>query len=523
MIVKTLIRKNEYRDSVQLMQAASEAMKLEGIDTASLFIGTDNNKKILAESGLITPEVEKASPNDIIVAIRAVTESNAITALDVIINKLTGTAIVDRDLERTFKSTRSALTSLPEANLVVISVPGEYATREAQLAIENGRNVFLFSDNVSIEEEIALKKSANEKNLIVMGPDCGTSIISGKGIGFANVVKKGSIGLVGASGTGLQEVTSLTHIRGRGVSHAIGTGSRDVKDSIGGISTITGLNALSNDPITKVIVVVSKPPEKNTMHKILRHIQSIEKPVVVNFLGVEPSIIEKYNLINASTLEAAAYISCAIDEQTDMKQYQNWDFDKPRQNIDQLIQQETKKLSETQQYIRGLYAGGTFTYEAALILSNLFLDQVFSNVSGSGIKPLPDLQKSLEHTIIDLGDDTFTIGKPHPMIDQTYRKQRFLHEASDPSTAVIMLDFVLGYGAHLDPIGDMNETLEEIRAKDNYVTIIAHICGTELDPQDWKKSFEILQKFNVITMPTNVQAVRLAALIVSRGTADVWK
>jgi len=520
MIVKTLIRKNEYKDSVQLMQAASSVLKIDGIDTASLMMGTDNNKLIFADSNLLTDEIKSSSPNDIAIVIRAETEAIAELGLEKIIETIDRSTNIESSNEFYFKSTRGAIQANSSSNLVVISVAGEYATREAKIALEYNKNVFLFSDNVPIKDEIALKLLAEDKGLIVMGPDCGTAIINGISIGFANNVRKGSIGVVGASGTGMQEISSLIHQQGRGISHAIGTGGRDISNDIGGLSTLAGLDVLANDSATDIIVIVSKPPDDETKKKIIRRINTIEKPVVINFLG---SHLDNKEHIIASTLETAAFMACALDQKKNIQPFKVWDFNQSKDEINQIVHAETQKLLEKQKYIRGLFAGGTFTSEAIIIASNSLNEPIYSNLSGPLTNSLSNLEVSTKHTIIDLGDDSFTVGRPHPMIDQTYRKKRMIKEAEDSTTAVILLDFILGYGAHLDPIGDIIETIEEIRAQHHYISIIAHVCGTDNDPQDYSNSIKKLQSNQVIIMPTNAQAARMAALITSRGTANVWK
>lgn len=521
MVVKTLLRRNEYKDSVQLMQAASTAMGLDGVITASLMMGTPNNKKILEESGLLTSEVNEASPKDIIISVEAESEDVSDQAIQLAVETLDKTVqSSDGGSERQFVSTRGALEALPNANLVVISVPGEYAARESRLALEHGCNVFLFSDNVSVEEEVALKKLATEKGLLVMGPDCGTALVKGKGIGFANVVQQGKIGVVAASGTGLQEVTCLVHQRGQGISHGLGTGGRDVKDAVGGLSVLAGLEALEHDPATEIIIIVSKPPQKQTMEAILGKAQQLSKPVVVNFLGANPKDVEAFDLTPATTLEAAAYIACAWAEGSqETKRYQQWVFDASKATIKEMIEQTTSEIDPKRKYVRGLYAGGTFTSETVLVLSELLEGPIYTNVSG-GVA-LEDLLTSQEHTVIDLGEDVFTLGKPHPMIDQTYRKERFHQEMNDPATAVILLDFVLGYGSHEDPVGDMIELVREARKAG--IPVIAHVCGTDLDPQNYKQSVRLLEEANAIVMPTNAQAARLAALVATRGNLNLWR
>src|SRR5690606_14776291 len=125
--------------------------------------------------------------------------------------------------------------------------PGVYAAFEAFRALENNLNVMMFSDNVTVEDEIKLKDLAVKKDLLMMGPDCGTAIINGVGLCFANKIKRGPIGLVAASGTGLQEVTVLIDQFGGGISQAIGVGGRDLSKDVMGRMTLHAINALNAD------------------------------------------------------------------------------------------------------------------------------------------------------------------------------------------------------------------------------------------------------------------------------------
>ncbi|MHA2329431.1 MAG: acyl-CoA synthetase FdrA, partial [Candidatus Hodarchaeales archaeon] len=272
-LLKTHIIRNQYRDSVQLMRAASDAGKLEGIEISSVIMGTPKNKPLLKDIGLLNSEANNASANDIIISIRAETTSQADEAIQFIIDYLSKEITSPLDSTFIHRSIRGVLRGIPDANLAVISVPGEFAAREASIALDNDLNVLLFSANVPLKEEIRLKQKAHSRGLILMGPDCGTGMINGIGLGFANVVLPGPIGIVAASGTGTQEVMTLCHHHGVGVTHAIGTGSRDIKDKVGGISMIDGLHALDRDPSIQVIVIVSKPPEEETHQLILNEIQ----------------------------------------------------------------------------------------------------------------------------------------------------------------------------------------------------------------------------------------------------------
>ncbi|MHA1966717.1 MAG: acyl-CoA synthetase FdrA [Candidatus Hodarchaeales archaeon] len=521
MVIKTHIIKQEYRDSVQLMRSASAASKLEGIVLASVLMGTPNNKPLLEEVNLLTPEAKDAGPNDIVISVRTNTDASANDAIAFIIDFLAQEATSFQDVSLTYKSIRGALASAPDANLAVISVPGHFATRETRLALEKDLNVLLFSDNVSIDDEIRLKKMAHKKGLIVMGPDCGTAMVKNVGLGFANVVIPGPIGIVAASGTGTQEVLVLCHKRGVGVTHAIGTGSRDVKDLVGGISMIDGLRALDQDPSIRLIIIVSKPPEDATMNKVLKEVKSCSKPVIINFLGKKAGYFDHLGIsLTVTTLEEAAY-SATYYIKTNELTLKPITFN-DEDMVKSVLKESQNGLNSNQKYIRGLYAGGTFTFEAAMIISGILPpnENLWTNVNLKGSKIIDNPRISKEHTLIDLGADEFTIGKPHPMIDQTERTQRFLKEINDPEVAVILLDFVLGFGSHKDPVEDMKEAFSIWKSSPNPIPIVAHICGTELDPQDYSKSFELLDGLGITVMSSNAQAARLAALIAIRGKVD---
>jgi FdrA protein len=515
--VKTHLIRQEYKDSVQLMRAASSASKLKGVLITSVLMGTPNNKPLLEEANLLTPEAAAAGANDIIIVVRANSEEYAETAIQFIIDYLSKTVQTEHDSTLLYRSIRGAKKGLPDSNLALISVPGEYAARDSHLALMNNLNVLLFSDNVTIEDELRLKTEAHEKGLLLMGPDCGTAMIKNVGLGFANVVRPGSIGIIAASGTGTQEVMTLCHHLDMGVTHAIGTGSRDVKDVIGGITMIDGLHALERDPSTDLIILVSKPPEEKTMTKILSEIYKCTKPVIINFLGKSAGYCDvSGKTVTVNTLEEAAYTASNYTK-TGKLELTSIMFDN-EEEISRIREKIEKRLVPTQRYIRGLYAGGTFTFEAAQIIRDLLPSDVriHTNVHLSGTKLIQDAKTSIEHTLVDMGDDEFTVGKPHPMIDQSERTKRFLEEIRDPQTAIILLDFVLGYGSHLDPVGDMQDAFREWQSMETYIPIIAHVCGTPLDPQDYNKSLEFLDEYGIITMPTNAQAAKLAAQIVTR-------
>lgn len=523
LIVKTHIIPQNYRDSVQLMRASSAASALEGIEVASVLMGTPKNKPLLEEVDLLTPEAQAAGTNDIIISIKSTTEAFANEAINFIVEYMDRQEINVKDSTRTFRSIRSVVTEIPSANIVVISVPGEYAARDARLALEQDLNVLLFSDNVPLEDEVSLKRLAHKKGLIIMGPDCGTAMIKNIGLGFANVVVPGPIGIVAASGTGTQEILCLCHDEGVGVNHAIGTGSRDGKDPVGGITMIDGLNALDRDPTIELIIIVSKPPDERTLEKVLNEARRCSKPIIINFLGKKAGYFDHTDkTLTVNTLEEAAYSASHFIHLKELKRV-SIVFD-DHERINRILEETKANLTPEQKYIRGLFAGGTFTFEAAMIISDIIppTDNLWTNVKLEGTKLIGDPNQSKEHTLIDLGADEFTVGKPHPMIDQTERKKRFLKEINDPQTAVILMDFVLGYGSHENPITDMQDVFSEWKSLNRNIPIIAHICGTELDPQDIKKSITSLKDLGIHVISSNAQAARLAALIALRGNTQQY-
>lgn len=466
--------------------------------------------------GLLTEEIEAAGSNDLTIMIQAENDITAKKALGTVATLLKG-MVSKVSFEEAYMTLTSALEAMPDANLAVISVPGEYAGWEARKALKNNLNLFLFSSNVSLEDEIALKKLAREKGLLVMGPDCGTAIINNVAIGFANVVKSGPIGVVAAAGTGLQQVTVLIDQEGLGITQGIGTGGRDLSKDVGGISMLQGIDMLDNDKNTKVIVLVSKPPSSEVMRKILERAASCRKPVVVNFLGGDMTTISEAGLTPALTLEEAAYK--AVDLVKHQK-FRDIKFSLSDAKIRSIVDREAESLDSNQKYIRGLYSGGTLCYEATLILKDI-VGNIYSNAPLEPHLGLKDPWTSHQNTCVDLGAEEFVVGRPHPMIDPTIRKQRILQEANDPNVAVLLLDIVLGYGAHPDPAGALTDSIAQAKAlaqkNGRYLAVVSSVCGTKQDPQDLAMQESKLRKIGVVVMQTNAQASRIAGSIATRS------
>jgi succinyl-CoA synthetase alpha subunit len=514
------VLKNFYRDSVALMQFSKGLADRPGVQQASAVMATEANLDLLREAGLSANGVE-ASPNDLLIVLQGEEGGALEKILDEALATLTRRSTDSSDgsgPRRTPpRSIGMALEALPGANLALISTPGNYAASEALKALHHGLHVMIFSDNVSLADEIMLKQYAREHGLLVMGPDCGTAIINGIPLGFANVVRRGVIGVAGASGTGTQQVTCLIDRWGAGVSQAIGLGGHDLHVQVGGISMLTALDALAADALTEVIVLISKPPAPEVAARVLEKAAQISKPVVVDFLGADPATVERDGVAAARihaarTLEDAAAIAVALSQKQPRPARGQPLSDEHAQRAHTLA----AKLQPMQRYVRGLFSGGTFCYESLLLLGEA-LGPVYSNIPLKPEHRLANVWQSQAHTAIDLGDDAFTQGRPHPMIDFRLRNERLVKEAADPEVAVILLDVVLGYGSNMDPAAELVPAIREARAAagDRAPHFVASVCGTESDPQNLARQENALRAAGVWLTETNAQAARLAAAIVS--------
>ena len=519
MVVRVVVRKGTYRDSVTLMKTSNSVGELKGVSQAAVVMATSTNKRLLKDVRLLTEEIERAGPNDLVIALDAKDEETAKIAISEVDRLLSAREPTEIG-EVLPKTLDSALRAMPDANLVVISVPGDFAKREALRALRKELNIFLFSSNVPIEEEAELKAIAKRRGLLMMGPDCGTAIINNIVLGFGNIVDQGPVGLVSASGTGLQQVSTLIHGQGLGISQAIGTGGNDLSKEIGGVMMTEGIRLLDKDPKTQAIVLISKPPHPQVCRKVLEAADSCEKPIVVNFIGGEIEEIEKRGYVAAPTLEDAARMVSAFVQG---KKPQRTIFTIPNRRIMSIVNTESSKLSATQKYVRGLFSGGTLCYEAQVVLAPLVGD-TYSNVPLKPEYKLEDPDSSKKHTCIDMGSEEFTVGRLHPMIDFTLRKRRIVQEAKDPLTAVILLDVVLGYGSHQDPAAELVPSITEAKtiaeSNDRHLVVAASIVGTPKDPQDPRKQQRQLKEAGVVLMPSNAQAARIAALIATRGAVE---
>jgi FdrA protein len=501
MPTRTAILPSFYQDSVVLMRIAGQVHTCPGVRHAAVFMGTPANHALLEEAGLATPESRDARAEDLILTVDADTDADAEAAMTTAHQLLvarrqaveTATALRPRTLD-------SALKILPDANLVVISVPGAYARFEAMRALKRGLHVFLFSDNVPVQDEIELKREAVKRRLVCMGPDCGTAYLNGTGIGFYNVVPRGRIGIVAASGTGLQAVASRLAAQGEGVSHGIGVGGRDLSAEVGGAMSLFALESLIADSTTEAIILISKPPHPTVLPRLEAAMARTGKPVVACVLGAAPP--PGSAALWVETLDAAA------DAMVARLAHHAWApaaFGDPA-SVRARLHAIRSSRPAIRPEILGLYTGGTLAHEAHLILTRL-------------------LGATRPHRVLDLGDDRYTVGRPHPMIDPGARSDLIVKAGDSPEIGVLLVDLVLGRGAHPNPASPLAEAVREAqnraRAAGRRLVTAGSIVGTTEDPQGLAAQRAQLEAAGIEVFPSNAEAARFAALLIKSELADV--
>ena len=491
-LVVNLIRSSFYLDSVALMRLSQSLQNTPGVVDAAIMIGTASNLGILEQANLLTPDGRAASANDAVIALRVDGQDSLGVAVE------RANALLDANEPSTDPGTwgrnalglRGTIREVPGSNLAIISVPGEFAAIEAHHALELGLDVMLFSNNVPVEDEIGLKRRATALGRIVMGPDCGSAIIAGARLGFANAVPAGAVGIVSASGTGLQEVSVLLGRAGVGISHALGVGGRDLSHEVAGRSALTALEWLASDPSTEQIVLISKPPAPAVARSLLRRLREIEKPTCACFLGMGVAADEEAGAW-VSTLEAAAVILIG-NSAGDVSSLA-------------LAADPPEDLSCRPGKLLGLYSGGTLCAEAQTILrdsgmslsSNAPIEGVSANIASTG------------HRLLDVGGPQFTQGRPHPMLEPAGRNEMILEAVREGGIAVLLLDIVLGYGSHPDPAGALITALATL-AQEQRPTIIVSVCGIEGDPQGFRPSCTALREAGLLVAPSAAAAARWA-------------
>ncbi|HEY3100696.1 MAG TPA: acyl-CoA synthetase FdrA [Methylomirabilota bacterium] len=482
--LRAVVRRSFYQDSMVLMSVAARLRAQPGVREAAALMGTPTNHALLAAAGLATPETKAAAPGDLVLVVDADDDTVAEAALAAAAAMFEERSRVSGVLRRP-RTLEAALTERPDANLAMISVPGAYAAAEARSALRRGLHVLLFSDNVPLADEVELKRLAATRRLLCMGPDCGTAYLGGVGLGFANVVPRGRVGCVAASGTGLQAVVTRLAALGEGVSHGIGVGGRDLSAEVGGTMTTLALAALARDARTEAIVVISKPPSAAALPALDAAIRATGKPVVVCCLGAARSDAPGTWV---STLDDAA------DAVVARLHGAPW-F--PRAFTDpETVRARLAALRGTHGTVVGLYTGGTLAHEARLVLQPL--------LGATG------------HRILDLGADEFTVGRPHPMLDPDARAALVRETARDRELGVLLFDLVLGRGAHPDPARALVAAIRDAREIAASVggrafAAVASVVGTDADPQGLRAQVERLRAAGVEVLPSNAEAARFAA------------
>jgi FdrA protein len=498
------------------MQVSRQAEELPGVEAAAAVAATPVNLELLARQGFAV-DPAGLGPSDLVLCVRAADDAAADQAMEQVDTLLAGAGRVgagggsgagpDGGPAAAPRSLRAATRRDPDLNLAVLSVPGRHLHYEIAEALQAGLHVFCFSDGLDPATEAACKKVAAERGLLLMGPDCGTAILDGVGLGFANAVRRGPVGVVGASGTGIQEVTCLLDAAGIGISHAIGVGGRDLSPEVGGIMTLRGLDLLAADDATERLVVISKPPDPQVARRVADAAATTGKPVILAFPGMTDPPPLPPGVGFAGSLEAAAAWATGIPGVGSTTE-PHLPADPP---------------AVTPGAIRGLFSGGTLCYEAMAVVAGV-VGRVASNIALRPEWRLADPNRSEGHTFVDFGDDAMTEGRAHPMIDPGLRNERFRREAADPETGVVLLDVVLGYGAHPDPAGELAPLVERALAdRPGGLSVVVSLCGAAGDPQGLDGQAATLREAGALVTRSSAQAARLALAAAGRtgvaGTA----
>jgi succinyl-CoA synthetase alpha subunit len=514
MAVAVRVLSGVYHDSVKLMRVSAAAWEKPGIRQAVAVLGTPMNREQLAQGGLLAGQAEHAGPNDLVLAVEA---DSAQVAEDQL-------ASMEADLSAPrsgggagdftnfpVPTLDAALGKDPQINLALFSIPGPNVRREAERALRKGLHCLIFSDNVSVEDEVALKRMGREKGLLVMGPDCGTAHIGGVGLGFCNVMRPGKIGIAGAAGTGIQEVMAAIDAAGGGISCALGTGGRDVSDAVGGLAMVQSIEMLAEDSGTEVLLILGKPPEAVAMEKVLEAAARCGKPAVLHFVGVRTGEIrrragENPHLHEADSLAAAGRLSVSLAGQPG-----GVAAIEIGPEFSKRISEWGRRRARGRRFLRGVYTGGTLCAEAQAVIGRT-VPGIRSNAPIDKINGMmADPVKSEGHSVVDLGDDYFTRGKPHPMIDPKPRNARLIQEAEDSETAVVLFDVVLGLGSHEDPAGEVAKAIERALVSSPDILFVGSVTGTGGDPQNLKAQRARLAEAGVLVADTHVEACLAAA------------
>ncbi len=496
-----------YRDSLLLLSASRSMADVGGVEWATAAMAAPATVADLVADGFPRRDLDGAGANDLVLAVRAADSDQARAALERGRGVLfahrapEGGAAEGGAAERSRRTIADAVTQLPAANVAVVSVPGGYASLTAHQALTAGLHVLLFSDNVPLEEEVALKQRASALGRLVMGPGAGTALLGGVGLGFANAVRHGPVGVVAAAGTGAQEAMALLDRWDIGVSHVIGVGGRDLSASVGGLMAVDAVRALDADPATRAILLVSKPPDPGVAARVAAECR--QTPLVAACIGMTSPDGRLGGAALASTLEEGAV---RVADQLGMP------VPDLASGLRQAVEQAIGGLAGSRKAVRGFFTGGTLCYEAQVLLTQL-AGPVYSNIPLDADHGLPAPHPA-DHICLDLGEEEFTRGKPHPMIDPAARREIMQRQAIGPEVAVVLIDVVLGYGSHPDPAGEIAGTCADIVS--GGAAVVAYVLGTRADPQGYDAQRAKLEDAGAIVTTTAARAARAAAAIAAR-------
>ncbi|MEO7006240.1 MAG: hypothetical protein ABI275_05415 [Terrimesophilobacter sp.] len=500
-----------YVDSVVQLSGMRAMREIEGVTWASAAMATPANLATLKEQGVDAADLVGKGANDFFLIVIAASDDLAHEALEAGRSAVfsSSESAVGPATEAPIRSLRDALIRQPDSNVAVVSVPGEYATLAAYQSLARGLHVLLFSDNVPLEKEIELKKFARSKGLLVMGPGAGTALLGGGALGFANVVRPGRVGVVAAAGTGAQEVMSLLDRWGAGVRVVIGLGGRDLHEEVGGIMAQSAIAALRDDPDVDVILFVSKPPAESVATSVLAVAEpgpGADTPIVAALIGLPSTFAAPRGVVMADSLESGVVATM-----------RKLGLDAPDTTVisGPTVEQVCERLAPERTLVRGLFSGGTLCYESQVLLGRV-LGKVWSNVPIDPELGLPAPHGS--HQCLDLGEEEYTKGRPHPMIDPEARVALLREHGQDPQVAAIILDVVLGHGANADPAGVFAPVCQEVMA-DGGPQIIAYVLGTDQDPQGFADQREQLVRAGCLVTETAARASLAAAAIATRDAS----
>ena len=520
-MILNIVKKNFFRDSVQMMQFSQQLRDEQGVTDAAIVMATELNKNTLKNMDLLTEDGIAATENDTLISINCEDENSFNNATQKAEQLLVSTSIKAKN---EFTSLASALDSFSNANIASLSIPGQFVKEIATELLEKKLHLFVFSDHVSLDDEIYLKNLALEKNVLFMGPEAGTSILSGNVFGFGNRIRKGSVGIIGASGTGIQESTTLLDLFGEGISHAIGVGGRDLQKDVGGMMTMKSMEIFEDDPNTKAVLLVSKPVDDDVRNIIINKINNFSKKYYVLCL-----IGDKENCEDSTKIKFSKSIQTSVLK---ILQSLNGDIYKKTKDVVKnqvddsikLAESLSKDLNEEQKFVRGFFAGGTLCYESKILLEQI-VGKVYSNLSSDDAYSITGDAPSKENTLIDFGEEQFTSARPHPIIDPLLRKNRILEEAHDPNVGVIIIDIICGINAAKNTMAFHAETIKKAiqiaKEKGRKLFVFTYICGTEKDVSE--NELQMLRDSGAKIFTSNALMSFASALVVNNLDENLIK